>query len=93
VNDIAVHIDEERPEKLAVIGRKKGQTRLRQARLVNGDTAPLSRAANFMSVRPDQVEDIFYVLPRVGNDSLRKTLGRGDEVSVAERADEEQKDC
>ena len=30
VNDIAVHIDEEWPEQLAVIGRKERQTRLRQ---------------------------------------------------------------
>ena len=74
VDDVAVHIDEERTEYLAVIGSKKRQTRLSQRALVNRDTALLSRAANFMGVRPEQIEHVFNVGRRLRNDRSGKLL-------------------
>jgi hypothetical protein len=93
VEDLAFHIDEEWTEYLAVIRSKEGQARLSQRPVVNRYTALISRAADFVGVRPVQIEHVFDVGQRLRNDPVRKALGPGNEIAVADGADEEQEGC
>ena len=56
VDDFALHVDEKRPETLAVEGSEKGEARMCQRTFVNDDTALFPRAQNLVCIRPDQVE-------------------------------------
>ena len=91
MEDLAVDVDEKRPEDLTVIRSQEGQARLCECAIVDRYAAFLSGAADFVSVRTEQIEQVIDVDQCLRNDPMRKALCSGGEVSVAESPDEKQK--
>ncbi len=91
MEDLAVDVNEKRPENLPVIRSQERQARLCECAIVDCHATCLSGGADFVSIRPEQIEHVIDVDQCLRNDPMRKALCSGGEVSVAESPDKKQK--